>query len=75
MAVVRMGDAWTAGSFLLLKDWLMYEEGGERWIILELVVLLYNYCTAATVGIDQIQLVFMPHLERRNTNKFIQLFR
>lgn len=54
------------GSFLLLKDWLIF---------LELVVLLYTTIAQQLwLGIDQIQLVFMPHLERRNANKFIQLF-
>jgi hypothetical protein len=60
------------GSFPRLKDRMIYEEGGERRIIIELVVLLYNYC-AATVGINQIQSVFMPHLER-NANQFALLF-
>ena len=57
------------GSFPRLKDRLLYEERGERRIILELIVLLYNYC-ASTVRINQIQSSFMPHLER-SANKFM----
>jgi hypothetical protein len=49
------------GSFPRLKDCLLYEERGERKIILHIVVLLSNY-SASTVGINQIQSSFMPHL-------------
>ena len=56
------------GSFPRLKDRLLYEERGERKIILHLVVLLYNF-RASTVGINQIQSSFMPHLQR-SANKF-----
>jgi hypothetical protein len=51
------------GSFPRLKDRLLYEERGERKIILHLIVLLSNY-RASTVGINQIQSSFMPHLFR-----------
>jgi hypothetical protein len=57
------------GSFPRLKDRLLYEERGERRIILEMVVLLYNY-RASTVGMNQIQSTFMPYLER-SANQFI----
>ena len=57
------------GSFPRLKDRLLYEERGERRIILEMIVLLFNY-RASTVGMNQIQSSFMPHLER-SANKFI----
>jgi hypothetical protein len=56
------------GSFPRLKDRLLYEERGERKIILHLIVLLYNF-RASTVGINQIQSSFMPHL-LRSANKF-----
>ena len=56
------------GSFPRLKDRLKYEERGERRIILEMVVLLYNF-RASTVGMNQIQSTFMPHLER-SANSF-----
>jgi hypothetical protein len=60
------------GSFPRLKDRIMYEERGERRLILELVVLLYNY-RASVVGMNQIQSVFMPWLEK-NANQFINTF-
>jgi hypothetical protein len=49
------------GLFPHLKDWLIYEERGEQWIILEMIVLLYIY-KASTVGLNQIQSTFMPYL-------------
>ena len=55
------------GSFPRLKDRLVYEERGERKIILHLIVLLYNF-RSSMVGINQIQSTFMPHLERNATN-------
>lgn len=55
------------GSFPRLKDRLKYEERGERRIILEMIVLLYNF-RASTVGLNQIQSTFMPHLERSANN-------
>jgi DDE superfamily endonuclease len=58
------------GSFPRLKDRLIYEERGERKIILHLIVLLYNF-RASTVGINQIQSSFMPHLER-SANTFVR---
>jgi hypothetical protein len=60
------------GSFPRLKDRIMYEERGERRLILELVVLLYNF-RASVVGMNQIQSVFMPWLEK-NANQFINTF-
>ena len=56
-------------SFPRLRDRLRYEEQGERKIIMQLIVLLYNF-RASTVGQNQIQSVFMPHLER-NTNHYM----
>jgi DDE superfamily endonuclease len=57
------------GSFPPLKDRLLYEERGEQWIILEMIVLLYNF-PASTVGMNQIQSNFMSHLER-SANKVV----
>ena len=51
------------GSFPRLKDRILYEETGERKIILQMIVLLYNF-RASTVGLNQIQSSFMPYLER-----------
>ena len=56
------------GLFPRLKDRLQYEERGERRIILEMVVLLFNFRTS-TVGLNQIQSTFMPNLER-SANSF-----
>jgi hypothetical protein len=51
------------GSFPRLKDRILYEERGERRLILHMIVLLYNF-RASTVGQNQIQSSFMPHLNR-----------
>jgi DDE superfamily endonuclease len=50
-------------SFPRLKDRMVWEEKGERRLILEMIVRLYNY-RASVVGLNQIQSVFMPSLER-----------
>lgn len=49
------------GTFPRLLDRMVYEETGERKLILLTIVLLYNY-RAAVVGINQILNVYMPHL-------------
>ena len=46
------------GQFPRLKDPLQFEEFGERRIIVNLMVVLYNYQTS-TVGINEILLSFM----------------
>jgi hypothetical protein len=51
-----------------LKDRFIYEEYGERKLILKIMTLLYNLL-ARKVGISQIQSVYMSHLER-NANEF-----
>jgi DDE superfamily endonuclease len=56
-------------SFPRLKDRMPYEEKGARRLTMRLIVYLYNY-RAAVVGMNQIQSVFMPWLER-NATKFI----
>ena len=50
-------------SFPRLKDRMVWEEKGERRLILEMIVRLYNY-RASVVRLNQIQSVFMPSLER-----------
>ena len=50
-------------SFPWLKDRFIYEERGERRIVLKMFVLLYNM-QAQMVGIDQIRNVYMSNLER-----------
>ena len=57
------------GSFPRLKDRLKFEKRGERRVILQLVILLYNF-RATTVGMNQIQSSFMPYLER-SANEFV----
>ena len=49
-------------SFPRIKDRLIYEEVGERRLILKMLVLLYNY-RANTVGINQIRNHYMPNLQ------------
>ncbi len=51
------------GSFPRIKDRLRYEERGERKIILQLIVYLYNF-RASTVGQNQIQSTYMPHFQQ-----------
>ena len=46
-------------SFPCIKDRFLYEEYGERKIILKMMILLYNLC-ARKVGINQIRSVYMP---------------
>jgi hypothetical protein len=56
-------------TFPRLKDRMLYEEKGERRLIMNLIVFLYNY-RASVVGLNQIQSVYMPWLER-SANGFI----
>mgnify|MGYP003840563507 CR=1 FL=1 len=49
-------------SFPRIKDRLVYEENGERKLILQMLVLLFNY-RANKVGISQIKNTHMPHLQ------------
>jgi hypothetical protein len=48
-------------SFPRLKEKILYEEKGEWKIMLNLMVLLYNF-RVAKVGQNQIQSVYMPFL-------------
>lgn len=48
-------------SFPRLKDRFIYEEFGERKIIMTMIILLYNL-RARRVGINQIKNVYMPAL-------------
>lgn len=57
------------GSFPRLKDRMRFEEKDERKVILNLVVLLYNF-RASTVGLNQIRSSFMPNLDT-NANNFV----
>jgi hypothetical protein len=50
-------------SFPRVKDRFVYEERGERRIVLKMFVMLYNM-RARMVGINQIGITYMRHLER-----------
>ena len=50
------------GSFPRLKDRLVYEECGERLIIIKMIVMLFNL-RSNRVGINQILNTYMPRLE------------
>jgi DDE superfamily endonuclease len=56
-------------SFPQLKDRMIYKEKGVRRLIMNMIVLLYNF-RASVVGLNQIQSSFMPWLER-NANGHI----
>jgi len=49
-------------SFPRVKDRFVYEERGERRIVLKMFVLLYNM-RARMVGINQIRNTYMKYLE------------
>ena len=51
------------GSFPRLKDRIIYEENGERAIVLKFITLLYNY-RVQSVGINQILNHYMPSLSK-----------
>ncbi len=54
-------------SFPRIWDWFIYDERGERRIVLKMFVLLYNLW-ARMVGINQIRNTYIPHLQR-NANE------
>ena len=49
------------GSFPRLKDRFIYEERGERAVVLQLLPRLYNM-RVNMIGINQIRSTYMPHL-------------
>lgn len=49
------------GTFVRLKDRFVYEERGERKIVLTCIVLLFNL-RSRLVGINKILSTYMPHL-------------
>jgi DDE superfamily endonuclease len=57
-------------SFPRLKDRLIYEEKGERKMILKMLILLYNF-RARRVGINQILSTYMPHLQANANMQFV----
>ena len=56
-------------SFPRLKDRFIYEEHGERLLVLKMCVLVYNL-RARRVGINQILNTYMPNLNR-DANKHV----
>ena len=50
-------------SFPRVKERFVYEERGERRLVLKMFVLLYNM-HARMVGINQIRITYMKHIER-----------
>lgn len=56
-----MVDDGISGRSPLIKDRFVYEERGERKVMLLSLVLLYNL-RARFVGLNQIQTTFMPHI-------------
>jgi DDE superfamily endonuclease len=57
-------------SFPRIKDRFIYEEYGERAIILKMLLLLYNL-RARKVGINQIKNVYMANLTRNANEYFV----
>lgn len=51
------------GSFPRMKDRMVYEDRGERKLVILTTVLLFNL-RSSLVGINQILSSFMPHLSR-----------
>jgi hypothetical protein len=71
--LVRQMSEWgmrgLQASFPRLNDRIIYEENGERRLIKELFVYLYNY-RAAAVAMNQIQSVYMPW-PQQSANNFL----
>ena len=57
-------------SFPRLKDRFIYEEHGERKVIMKMMLMLYNL-RARKVGINQILNTYMPHLNRDTNEAYI----
>ena len=55
------------GPFPRPKERFIYEEKGERDLMLKLIVLIYNF-RVNTVGINQIRNTYMPWLEEEATD-------
>ena len=58
---VRQSSEWgmraLQGAFPRLKDTIPYDERGESKLLLQLVVLMYNYRTSK-IGLNQIRSVY-----------------
>jgi len=62
------------GSFPRLKEDIVYEENGERYLLLSSAVLLYNF-RARYVGFNQIRSVFLPQLELGTADQQLEVLR
>jgi hypothetical protein len=60
-------------SFPRLKDRFIYEEHGERKLILRMIQLLYNL-RSRKVGINQIKNVYMPALNQNANDYFLNIY-
>ena len=64
---MRQSSEWgmrsLQGSFPRLKDRILYEEKGDRRLMLEMMCRLYNLRTRC-VGMNQTQSVYMPWLDK-----------
>ena len=58
-------------SFPRLKDRFVYEENGERKLVLKMILLLYNYY-ARRVCINQILNTHMTHLEHEANEEYVR---
>jgi len=71
---MRQSSEWgmraLQSSFPRLKDRFIYEETGERKIILKMMVLLFNV-RSRRAGINQILNTYMPSLERNPNRELV----
>ena len=72
---LRQSSEWgmrgLQASFPRIKDRFIYEENGERLLILLTVVHLFNFRTRY-VGLNQIRSVFLPQLELHDGNTVLE---
>ena len=57
-------------SFPRLKDRMIYEETGERRIIMKMMVLLFNL-RSRRIGINQVLNTYMPALEQDVNQEYV----
>ena len=71
---MRQSSEWgmraLQSSFPRLKDRMIYEETGERKIIMKMMILLFNL-RSRQVGINQILNTYMPALQRNADNVLV----
>jgi hypothetical protein len=67
--LAKWGMRALQGSFPRLTDRFIYEENGERKLIIQMCLLLYNL-RARKVGINQIRNVYLANLESSVITRF-----